>query len=186
MADVADVHTLYQRLLKNGQVVIEEVVDQHPAMNAMCDQAVNTLRIVTVRKNDVAHVLATVLRIGSGRNNVDNFHSQGMAAIIDERGVLIKPAIDKDNNIFTEHPVSGTTIVGFQIPNYKDALMLVKEASEVVPEMGYIGWDVAMTPNGPLLIEANNYPGYDVTQSAGLSDGTRTGDKKRYDAAIYG
>lgn len=44
------------------------------------------------------------------------------------------------------------------------ALELVKEASKLVPEMRYVGWDVSFTPNGPILVEGNEYPGHDIYQ----------------------
>jgi glutathione synthase/RimK-type ligase-like ATP-grasp enzyme len=43
-------------------------------------------------------------------------------------------------------------------------LDMVKEAAKVIPEMGYVGWDVAFTPNGPVLVEANDFPGHDIYQ----------------------
>ena len=42
---------------------------------------------------------------------------------------------------------------------YKEACNLVKEAATVVEEVKYIGWDIAITPKGPSIIEGNSYPG---------------------------
>ena len=36
---------------------------------------------------------------------------------------------------------------------------MVKKASKIIPEVKYIGWDVAITPDGPVIIEGNCYPG---------------------------
>ena len=39
-----------------------------------------------------------------------------------------------------------------------------KEACFVVPQMGYIGWDVGFSDKGPVFVEANEYPGHDIYQ----------------------
>ena len=44
------------------------------------------------------------------------------------------------------------------------ALAMVRKAATEVPQMGYIGWDVAFSVNGPLLIEGNDFPGHDIYQ----------------------
>jgi D-alanine-D-alanine ligase-like ATP-grasp enzyme len=41
---------------------------------------------------------------------------------------------------------------------------MVKQACTVVPEIGYVGWDVCFTKDGPALIEGNEYPGHDIYQ----------------------
>ena len=42
---------------------------------------------------------------------------------------------------------------------------MVFEAAQRVPQVGYVGWDVAMAEDGPLLIEGNTMPGYDMPQN---------------------
>jgi hypothetical protein len=34
----------------------------------------------------------------------------------------------------------------------------------VVPQVGFIGWDVCLTPDGPVIVEGNDYPGHDLYQ----------------------
>ena len=42
---------------------------------------------------------------------------------------------------------------------------MVKEAALKIPELRYIGWDIAITDNGPVLIEGNEYPSYGLIQN---------------------
>ena len=37
--------------------------------------------------------------------------------------------------------------------------------------MRYVGWDVAITPNGPAIIEGNNYCAHDFWQLPGQTPG---------------
>ena len=71
--------------------------------------------------------------IGNNGNIVDNFNGGGMTAPIDEKTGIIKfPAMDKKKNIYYEHPMTKTKIVGFKIPKYKEAIKLVKIAAKVI------------------------------------------------------
>ena len=74
-------------------------------------------------------------------------------------GNVYADAIDRADNIYSKHPISGKEIVGFKVPMFHDAVELVKECAKVVPEVQYIGWDVAISQNGPLIIEGNCFPG---------------------------
>ena len=65
-----------------------------------------------------------------------------------------------------ESPVSptGVTFDGYPIPYWDDVVKMVCEAALVNQGVKLIGWDVALAKDGPLLIEANRGPGWDVTQ----------------------
>ena len=62
------------------------------------------------------------------------------------------------------NPATGAPIKGFTFPDWDRAVELVKSAAQVVPEVGYVGWDVCFTPEGPCLVEGNQFPGHDIYQ----------------------
>lgn len=180
-----DTEQVFNELKENGRTLVEEYVVQHDEMNKLCPSSVNTLRIVTLRKNNKTHIMLRVIRIGDGKHDVDNFHSGGMYSYFDENGVIICPAMDRENKIYVNHPVTKTKIKGFKIPYYKEAIELAIEASKKVKQVTYVGFDIAITKDGPILIEGNETPGYDVYQSKMCMNENKEGMRPKFDAIIY-
>lgn len=152
-----NIKKLYNDLKNNKTTLIEEVIIQHDDLNKLYDKSVNSLRMFTFN-NGNAYFLQAILKIGNG-GVVDNFSSGGMYTFVDNNGIVITKAIDKNDDIHKIHPISKCEIVGFKVPFFEEAVELVKKASFKVKEVGYIGWDVAITNEGPLIIEGNCYPG---------------------------
>lgn len=165
-----------------GQTVLDEFIVQHPEMSALYPDAVNTVRLITfLDKDDRVHLLAAVLRIGNG-DVIDNFASGGMFTMLDDEGVALYPGVDKNSNVYREHPVTGTPIVGFRVPLYSEVLDLVAALARRTPEAPYVGWDIAITANGPVVIEGNHNSS--VFQPKPSASGVRTGLLPVYQAAI--
>ena len=154
-----DFAALYDKLRNNKQYLIEECVKQHPELNRLYPGSVNTLRVITFLKDDgEAVVIRTVLKMGKD-GEVDNNCAGGLTTYPDDNGLCINPATNELREHFDVHPVTGTKIVGFQIPLYEEALELSRQAAKVVPQIRYVGWDVAIAEDGPLIIEGNEYCG---------------------------
>lgn len=183
---IYEIDKLYTKLKENGQTLVEEVVLQSKEMNQLFPTAVNTLRIVTARVEDKTTVLFRALRIGNGDNVVDNFNHGGMYTVVNETGKIEKPAIDKKGNVYEVHPVTGTKIAGFQIPYFEQVIQMVTEASILIPQVGLVGWDIAITDKGPVMIEGNQLPGYDIYQSKVHLNEDKMGLKPVFDQVIYG
>lgn len=172
---------LYNKLVENKQNIIEEFINQHKELNKLYAGSVNSMRMFTFYKDGKSYFLQAVLKIGNG-GVVDNFSSGGMYAYVDENGYVFTEAIDREDNIFFEHPISKQKIVGFKVPMFDEAVELVKEAAKVVPEVRYVGWDVAISEKGPILIEGNCFPGvFQVKPS--LSD-KKTGVIPKYNEVM--
>ena len=165
-SEYSDANCIYCELINSGQkFLLEELIIQHPKVNEIYPTAVNTLRVVTIHHEGKTKVVCTYFRIGNNSNYVDNFNSSGMVAPVDEyTGIVKDKAIDKTKKLYEAHPFSGTPIKGFRFPFWDEAMDMVRKASEVIPQMGYVGWDVAFTPNGPLIVEGNPFPGDDIYQ----------------------
>lgn len=165
LKDYPDTGGFFHQLKADKVGVVEEVLRQHPDLDRLNPSSVNTLRVVTILNDSGAHIVYAHIRIGNGGRPVDNLHSGGMFAPIDmETGQVQYPGYDKDRKTYAVHPQTGVEIQGFQIPLWEESKALCIEAAALVPQMRYVGWDVAVTPNGPVLVEGNNLPGYDILQ----------------------
>ncbi|NLZ75878.1 MAG: hypothetical protein GX914_05175 [Erysipelotrichia bacterium] len=161
--DFENYEKLYQYLI-NKNFLLEELIKQHDEINKVYSGAVNTARVVTILKEDKLHFICVCFRIGNS-GFVDNFHNGGMLAPVDiETGTVMNHAVDRYKNLYVNHPQTGYQIKGFKFPDWKEALEMCEKASHITPEVRYVGWDVAFSNKGPLLIEANDIPAYDLFQ----------------------
>lgn len=157
---------VYKKILSLPEGVIEGYIKQHAEMSKYSRQSVNTIRIVTVRTFNKINILYAVMRMGGGNAVVDNFHAGGVLAIVDiNTGSLTTEAVDLEGNVFVNHPVTNEKIIGFKIPYWNEVIKLVQKAGLIVDGVGYVGWDVAITENGPVLIEGNTQPGAHALQT---------------------
>lgn len=144
--------------------LLEERIRQHPKLSCIHPASINTLRVVTVRKPNSFEPLAALLRMGVGGADVDNVCRGGIAATIDiASGKALDQAFRWKNGAqFSHHPDSGVEIEGFEIPFFGEALELVCLMHRDWPFFHSLGWDIAFTPEGPLVIEANDQWGMDL------------------------
>ncbi len=178
---VGDVAAWRAQLMERRQFLVEEFIGQHPEMAELNPSSVNSLRVISYFDGAVTHHLASVLKIGNG-GAIDNFSGGGMYTMLDDEGVAHSPAFDESGTSYAVHPLSRTPIVGFRVPLYDQILPMVDEMSRVIPEVPYVGWDIAIAPDRPIVIEGN--PNSGVYQSKPSVSGVRTGLLPKYKAAI--
>jgi hypothetical protein len=154
-----DSQAIIKHLIATGNDYVEDCIIQHKDLMQLSPSGVNTLRIITqLNKNDEVEVLGTILRI-SINSEVDNWHAGNVAAPFNSStGIVECPAFYMDITKPDEyrHPITGVKIVGFKIPYWEDALQMAKDAALHNKRNRSIGWDIAVTDDGPDLIEGNN------------------------------
>jgi hypothetical protein len=149
---------LLHTMTEKGYDLIEEYVIQHPALMELSSSGLNTVRIFTQLTGNDVDILGARLRV-SVNSPVDNMAAGNMAAPIDkETGIVNGPGVYSDitkTDSYT-HPVTGKQIVNFQIPFWHELIEMVKHATVFSPQNKSIGWDIAITADGPELIEGNH------------------------------
>lgn len=150
--------SLIYHMRKEGYDLIEEYVIQHPDLNDLSPSGLNTIRVITQVQNDKFFILGARLRI-SVNSPVDNMAAGNLAAPVDlETGIVNGPAVFSDitKEQLGVHPVTGKSIIGFQVPYWSKVLELAETAARMSGGNRSIGWDIAVTPDGPELIEGNH------------------------------
>ncbi len=171
--------------LKENSLFVEGSIVQHPEMSRLNPTSINTVRVTTLLdKNDEAHVMYAIQRIGIGGMSVDNVGSGGIYTVLSEEGEIINPCwSDKTISTYTKHPTSGMDLIGFRVPYFREALELCKDAARVEKHIRYVGWDIAITEKGPLIVEGNPLPGYDMPQNYFVT-GKDTGLKPDFERVL--
>jgi hypothetical protein len=180
-SSVEDFEAFRLHLLESKQVLVEEFVEQHPELNRLSPKSVNTLRIITYFDGAEVHVLAHAFKMGNGAD-LDNFGQGGIQTTVYEDGLLRYGAFNKEGDKWTVHPQTGVSIVGFVVPLYAEAVEMAVEMARIVPQVPYIGWDIAITPERPIAIEGNYNTG--VFQMKPSLSGIKTGLRPTYARAI--
>lgn len=142
--------------------LIESYVVQHPALMEMSPSGLNTIRIVTQYFEHEVIVVFAFLRVtvNSAIDNLsaDNYSRNFGCAIDLNTGKVNKPGtyLNSMKPYVYNHPLTNVEVIGFQLPYWDQCMELVIKAANLVPENRSIGWDVAVTEDGPVLIEGNH------------------------------
>ena len=172
------VELLYQTLL-TGQGsagrLIEEYFFQHSIMARFNPSSVNTCRIwVAVERARPARVVLAYLRVGRGNSVVDNQSAGGIVAPIDMETGVTRAAIDglPERTVFEHHPDHGAPIAGSTIPFWTEAKMLAEESVTAFPGLRFAGVDIAIGPEGPVILELNASPDREGAAFVGIPSGS--------------
>ncbi len=152
--------------------LFEERARQHPFFDCFADSCTQCLRIITyISMAGEIEVLNTNIKIGTQGNVYDNTREEGISAGITPEGVFTAGVAVRNGRRleFETHPVTGAPIKGVVVPGFQEAVDLAKRAQSLFPQVRCIGWDIAVTDKGPVIIEGN------VTWSRHTQQYTRVG-----------
>jgi len=142
-----------------GFNLVEEFIVQHPDLQKISSSGLNTVRIITqINTSGEVDFIGPTLRL-SVNSPVDNMAVGNIAAPIDlETGIVSGPGVYQDirKDPVKNHPVSGVSIIGFQVPYWKKVIELCTNAALYNTNNKSIGWDVAITVDCPSFVEGNH------------------------------
>lgn len=148
-------------ITQSGYLFQERII-QHPDLDKLNPSCVNSMRMDTfIDKDGCVDIISPYMRMSMGNTHVDNLSSGGCAVGVDKVTGKLKDkgftSISKTGGmIIYKHPVTGITFDGFQVPFFKEARELVIYFAGLNPDLRLVGWDVAITPSGPVIIEGNS------------------------------
>ncbi len=162
----ADLWVYMQEHTRHDDFVIQERLANHPDILQLTGTPYLQTARVTTFVDDGGHagVHYVNFKIIGGDNVIDNFHhgkTGNIAAnVCPETGVLGEAmTIAPDGVGFVSvprHPKTGEPIRGFRLPYWKEAVELACRAAVLFQPVRTIGWDIALTPSGPVLVEGNH------------------------------
>lgn len=139
--------------------IIQRYIKQHPDLEKFCS-SVNTIRTETIiTKNNEVVVLGSFIRFGIKDYFLDNQKLGGLSVGVNiETGEIYDTAMNGAGEVFTEHPDSGVPFKGFVIPYWDEVLKLSEQVQRNFSYYNMLGPDIAITPEGPVVIEINATP----------------------------
>jgi len=150
------------RELMTGEFIFQELLDQHPRVSDIYSGSINTIRIYTIRRpNNQPRIISARMRFGAFGSVVDNASAGGFVVPVDhEKWCLEKHGVTQFKHgglVYTKHPDTGFVFENFIIPLGKEAGELCLSAARFFRNQ-IIGWDIAITKKGPIVLEANDNP----------------------------
>ena len=168
-----DAAALYDTLLEDrhpGGLLLQERLHNHPFLTELTgSETLQTFRVISIvdERGDPALVTAE-WKVVAGDALIDNYHdgANGNAMMLRRPPdrTLVGPLVFAGPDGFgfraaDRHPRTGAALDGIEIPGWHELRELVLRAARAFGALRTIGWDVAMTPEGPVLVEGNGLYG---------------------------
>lgn len=139
--------------------VLTEYIEMHPDLKKIYPKSVNSIRMMVINQHGYdPKIMQTYMRIGSSRTGfTDNVGYGGICVMCDiETGELYQPETITNHEFHPcpVHPDTGTPIAGV-VPHWELIKSRVQDICRYLAELEYLGFDIAVTPDGFQVIEIN-------------------------------
>ena len=160
-----DNKSLYEKCV-NKNYLIEECIHNCDEIAQFHPSSLNTIRVTTMQNGKDCRFIGAALRMGMGGSSIDNVSAGGISVPIElTTGTINMNGFDARGNEYEKHPTTNKVFSGTIIPHWDKLLQMCKEASTIVPEAYFTGWDVCILPSGEIeFIEGNSAPNIRVLQ----------------------
>jgi hypothetical protein len=151
-------------------ILVQQRLKNHPLLEPLNNGALSTVRVLTcLSESRQPEIVGAAMRMAIGGNHVvDNLHAGGIAAAVDLATGALGPAsnlgADRRLGWMDRHPVSGARITGFTLPLWNEVREFAQRVHRAFDDRVLVGWDIAITPDGPVLVEGNGSPDLDIMQ----------------------
>ncbi|WP_298423654.1 sugar-transfer associated ATP-grasp domain-containing protein [Rhodoblastus sp.] len=159
--------------------IFQALARPHQDIVNLCGPHLATVRLITGLTEDGPTVLRGCWKIPAGGNAADNYWRAGnlLAGLDLGTGEILRASSGAglSHQQHETHPDTGVRLVGFRHPEWSRMLELAREGASLMRHMPLIGWDMAYTEQGPVIVEMNEAPDFSLVQIAdrrGIHDET--------------
>jgi hypothetical protein len=162
----------FRRRIGSCKWVMQPILKAHEAIRAVNSSALNTTRIVTVLDRERPVFLSGFQAFATGSMEIDSWSDGAIYVGLDYHGSCLRgngfshPSVT-GKTISVAHPGSGILFDGYHVPFLREAVDICTRAHVYLYNSFIIGWDIAITDDGPLVLEANEKPGMSAVQCVG-------------------
>ncbi len=179
-----EIEELYDKIKNLNDYIVNEYIKQHEYSANIYPNSANTIRIVTIKdpKTNKFIIPIAVHRFGSlETGSVDNASRGGYVSMIDiKNGILGETKKFCDTTSITNHPDTKAKIKGVKIPNWNKITKELIDVASNFPYMPFIAWDVVVTKDGFIVLEANASSGLAIFQIFGSLKNNKLWDFYKY------
>ena len=152
-----------------GNGIVEEYICQDEVLSELYPKAVSVVRFYSVCSPKGSFLFAPVLTVAH-QNEISNGCQDALTSMVDIRtGEVLTQAVDQNEMVeYKTHPVTGKAFQGVMLPFWKETIGMMRRVVPLASKISNIGWDVAITRDGPILVEANTIPGFTTAQYSGF------------------
>ncbi len=159
--------------------ILEQWICQHESLSNLYPGAVHIARIHTIHDGSAQNIrtFGAFFSIAYKGEIANATLPSTLSAHIDGKtGIISSDCCDLEFNIHKVIPGSSIPIKGFQLPDWDNVLKMVCKAASLLPDIQMIGWDVAFTPDGPVIVEGNAQPDQvDIQSKCWVNEGLTFG-----------
>ena len=147
------------------RVIFQERLVGHGDLATLSGKdAIQCIRVCTaLDEKKHPSIVFAFLKIITGKNQLDTFDKGRMGNLLGyidlTTGKIFRvvgsPERSEIGIPMSQHPNTGNSLVGFEVPQWNAVVELAMTAARAFDPVGFVGWDIAVTDNGPVLIEGN-------------------------------
>ncbi|MCE9546333.1 MAG: hypothetical protein K8T25_12535 [Planctomycetia bacterium] len=150
--------------------VLQPLLNPHRDLVPAIGPRLATVRLVTIATADGPRVFRASWKIPVGSNHADNYWRSGnlLAGLDLETGKIrqVSTGTGFELKNVEHHPDTNADLIGLMVPNWSEINALAVAGANVLRHLAIIGWDIAPTDGGPVIVEANETPDFALVQIA--------------------
>ena len=155
---VPDVCDYIQGVSKKGYL-FQRVLNPHNKISEISGEVIASCRFLVFNFEDKAVVHSCCMKLPGSGEVADNFWRKGslLCNIDNKSGVITRACLKHENHVeeLTNQHELFKKLIGFQLPDFEEATLLVSKAARHFAGIRVQSWDVAFTDKGPLMLEVN-------------------------------